>query len=67
MDDDDDDRLTSLKVLPINYWLEYLDMLFFFKCKLGYINICIDNYVSFCAGSSRRGALIMFMHSYGLC
>ena len=41
------DRLTSLNLLPINYWLEYLDILFFFKCKLGYIN----NYVSFCTGS----------------
>ena len=55
------DRLTSLNLLPINYWLEYLDILFFFKCKLGYINFRIDNYVSFCTGSSRRGATEIFL------
>ena len=55
------DRLTSHNLLPVNYWLEYLDILFFFKCKLGYINICIDNYVSFYTGSSRRGASRIFL------
>ena len=55
------DRLTSLSLLPISYWLEYLDILFFFKCKLGYINFRIDNYVSFCTGSSRRGACGIFL------
>ena len=60
------DRLTSLNlILPINYWLvnEYLDLLFVFKCKLGYINICIGNYVSFCTGSLRRGASGIFLNN----
>ena len=52
--------LTSLNLLPINYSLEYLDILFFFKCKLRYIIFCIDNYVSFFTGSSRRGASGIF-------
>ena len=26
------DRLLNLNLLPINYWLEYLDLLFFYKC-----------------------------------
>ena len=55
------DRLTGLNLLPINFWLEYLDVLFFFKCKLGYINFCIDNYLSFCTGSSRRSASGIFL------
>ena len=55
------DRLTSLNLLPINYWLEYLDILFFFKKRLGYINICIDNYISFCTGSSRHGGYGIFL------
>ena len=36
-------------------------ILFVFKCKLGYINFCIDNYVSFYTGSSRRGASRIFL------
>ena len=35
--------------------------MFFSKYKLGYINFCIDNYVSFCTGSSRRGASGIFL------
>lgn len=27
------DRLLRLRLLPLNYWLEYLDLVFFFKCK----------------------------------
>ena len=57
------DRLISLNLLPINYWLEYLDILFFFKCKLGHIDICVDSYVSFCSGRSRRGATGLFLNN----
>ena len=38
-----------------------LDILLFLKCKLGYINICNDNYVSLWTGSSRRGASGIFL------
>ena len=49
-------RLIHLNLLPINYWLEYLDLLFFFKCKLGIVRCNIENYVNFCNSKSRRGA-----------
>ena len=26
------DRLIKLRLLPLNYWLEYLDLVFFYKC-----------------------------------
>ena len=26
------ERLIMLKILPLNYWLEYLDLVFFYKC-----------------------------------
>ena len=38
------DRLLRLRLLPLNYWLEYLDLVFFFKCKCGDINLNIHNY-----------------------
>jgi hypothetical protein len=57
------DRLISLNLLPINYWIEYLDLLFFFKCKLGSINLSLENYVSFCTGRSRRGTAGCFLNT----
>ena len=39
------DRLIKLKLLPFNYWLEYLDLVFFFKCLHGHIDVtCSFNY-----------------------
>ena len=38
------DRLIALNLLPINYWFEHLHLLYFFKCKLGYNEFCLDSY-----------------------
>ena len=38
------DRLYSLNLLPLNYWFEYLDLVFFFKSKMNEITIDLSNY-----------------------
>ena len=50
------DRLIKLKILPLNYWLEYLDLVFFYKCMKGHIIFGrhFDEYFSFLRGWSRR-------------
>ena len=53
-------RLVRLNLLPLNYWLEYLDFLFFYKCKSGIIQLNLEKYVKYCNSKSRRG-------SSGLC
>ena len=55
------DRLIQLKLLPLNYWLEYLDIVFFFKCKSGSIKLNIDNYISYCNSKSRRGTSGLYL------
>ena len=55
------DRLISLNLLPINYWLEYLDFLYFFKLKTGESNL-FSKYFSFCTGRSRRGTSRQFLN-----
>ena len=51
------DRLFSFKrnLIPLNYWLEYL------KCKLWYINKCVDRYVSIYTGCSHCSASGLFL------
>ena len=39
----------------INYWLEYLDIVFFFKWKAGLTSLNLDDFVEFCSGHSCRG------------
>ena len=48
------DRLIKLKILPLNYWLEYLDLIFFYKCMKGHIIFGrhFDEYFSFLRGWS---------------
>ena len=41
--------------MPINYWLEYLDVDFSFKCKAGLISLNLDDLVEFCSGCSCHG------------
>ena len=50
------ERLVLLNLLPLNYWLEYLDLVFFFKCKNGLLAIDLCKYVTFATGSTRRGS-----------
>ena len=50
------DRLIKLKVLPLNYWLEYLDLVFFFKCLHGHIDLTrsFNYYFSFVTSQTRQ-------------
>ena len=55
------DRLIFLHLLPLNYWLEYLDLVFFYKCKANHVRIDLDNYINFCSGHTRRAATGLFL------
>ncbi len=57
------DGLFILNLLPINYWLEYLDIIFFYKCNSRVIDINLDNFVQFCSGRSRRGSSELFLNN----
>ena len=50
------DRLIKLKVLLLNYWLEYLDLVFFFKCLHGHIDLTrsYNYYFSFVTNQTRQ-------------
>ena len=50
------DRLIKLKLLPLHYWLEYLDLVLFFKCVHGHIDLTrsFNYYLSFVASQTRR-------------
>ena len=47
-------RLIYLKLLPINFWLEFLDLVFFFQCKLSQLLINLDDYLYNCSTRTRR-------------
>lgn len=55
------ERLLELNLLPLNYWLEYLDIVFFFKCKLGLIDLKRNDFFEFCSARSRRDASGLFL------
>ena len=55
------DRLIHLNLLPLNYWLEYLDLVFYFKCKSGTYSVNLSKYISDCEGSSRRSSSGLFI------
>ena len=38
-------RLVRLNLLPISYTHEINDLLFYFRCRLGYYNICLNDFV----------------------
>ena len=50
------DRLIKLKLLPLNYWLEYLDLVFFFKCLHGHVDLTrsFNYYFSFVTSQTRQ-------------
>ena len=52
------DRLIKLNLLPLNYWLEYLDLVFFFKCLHGDINLTrsFNYYFSLVTSQTRHAA-----------
>ena len=51
----------ELNLLPLNYWLEYLDIVYFFKGKLGLINLKRNDLYEFCSEHSRHGASGLFL------
>ena len=51
----------ELNLLPLNYWLEYLDIVYFFKGKLGLIDLKRNDLYEFCSEHSRRGASGLFL------
>ena len=50
--------LVKLKLLPLSYWLKYLDLVFFFKCLHGLIDFTreFSCYFSFLKGNTRRAS-----------
>ena len=57
-------RLVRLNLLPLNYWLEYLDLLFFYKCKSGIIQLNLEKYyVKYCNSKSRRGSSGLYLRT----
>ena len=50
--------LIKLKLLPLSYWLEYLELAFFFKCLHGLIDFTreFSYYFSFLKGNTRRAS-----------
>ena len=51
----------ELNLLPLNYWLEYLDIVYFFKGKLGLIDLKRNDLYEFCSEHSRHGASGLFL------
>ena len=51
----------ELNLLPLNYWLEYLDIVYFFKGKLGLIDLKRNDLYEFCSEHSRRGTSGLFL------
>ena len=49
-------RLLGLKLLPLSYFHEYLDLLFLFRCLKGEIPINIFQFVNFSTSTTRRGS-----------
>ena len=55
------DSLLELNLIPLNYCLEYLDTVFFFKCKRGLIDPKRNDLLEFCSECSRRGVSGLFL------
>ena len=55
------ERLQKLNLLLINYWLELLDLVFFFKCMHGLAKLNISNFVSFNQGRTRRSTAGVYL------
>ena len=52
------DRLIKLRLLPLNYWLEYLDLVFFYKCLNNMVDFTFefDHYFSFVQGRTHHAS-----------
>ena len=49
-------RLIRLKLLPLSFFYEYLDLLFLFRCFQDEIHLNIFQFVQFCSSVTRRGS-----------
>lgn len=49
-------RLISLKILPLSFWHECLDLIFFFKSLKGLVKLNVLDYVSPIKSQTRRGS-----------
>ena len=50
----------ELNLLPLNYWLEYLNIVYFFKGKLGLIDLKRNDLYEFCSEHSRHQVPLVF-------
>lgn len=41
--------------LPLNYWLEFLDLVFFLKCENDLVGVDLSQFATFSQGHSRQG------------
>ena len=59
------DRFIKLRLLPLNYWLEYLDLVFFHKCLNNLVDFTFkfDNYFSFVQGRMRVQILLIALRT----
>ena len=55
------DHPICLHLVPLSYWHEYLDLVFFYKCKANDARIDLDNYINFCSGRTRRAAIGLYL------
>ena len=55
------DRFIASNLLQLNYWLEYLDLVFLYNCKSNIICIDFDVYINICSGHTRRASQTMFL------
>ena len=59
------DRLIKLRLLPLNSWLEYLDLVFFYKCLNNLVDFTFefDHYFSFVQGRMRVQILLIALRT----
>ena len=60
---EEEEEDTKTMTTKINNWLEYLDLLFFYKCKSGIIQLNLENYVKYCNSKSRRGSSGLYLRT----
>ena len=55
------DRFIATNLLQLNYWLEYLDLVFLYNFKSNIICIDFDVYINICSGRTRHASTGMFL------
>ena len=57
-----EEELSNVQLCAL-HWLEYLHLVFFFKCKCDDINLNIHNYIQCCKSKSRRGSSEIYVNT----